>query len=160
MSGHGVVSEPGTVRIRRALPGPIERVWALLTESELRGRWLAAGPMEPRVGGERAPDKYREVGCRAEVEGRVVAWEPPRRVAYRWGGGSEVTFELTAEEAGVLLVLTHRRLPDRDQMLSVSAGWHAHLDILVARLQGVPPSPFWPNHTWLEAEYDRLLPAA
>ena len=175
MTDHGVVTEPGTVRIQRILPGPIERVWAFLTESEQRGRWLAAGPMEPRVGGavalhfrndelsdgERAPEKYRDSECRqAQVDGRVIAWEPPRRLAYSWGGGSEVTFELTPEAAGVRLVLTHRRLPDREQMLGVSAGWHAHLDILVARLEGVPAKPFWPNHTRLEAEYDRLLPAA
>lgn len=174
MSDFGVVTEPGTVQIRRTLPGPIERVWAHLTKPELRGRWLAAGPMEPRVGGEvalhfrndqlsdghRAPEKYREIECRSEVEGRVIAWEPPWRLAYSWGGGSEVTFELTPDEAGVLLVLTHRKLPDREQMLGVSAGWHAHLDILIARLEGMVAKPFWPNHTRLEAEYDRLLPAA
>jgi hypothetical protein len=69
-------------------------------------------------------------------------------------------FELAPEEAGVLLVLTHRRLPNRNMTLSVSAGWHVHLDILSDRLQGVPPRPFWSNHTRLEADYDRLLPAA
>lgn len=37
MSEYGVVTEPGTVRIQRVLPGPIERVWAYLTESEKRG---------------------------------------------------------------------------------------------------------------------------
>lgn len=173
MSDFGEVTEPGTVQIRRSLPGPIERVWAYLTESELRGRWLAAGPLEPRAGGlvalhfrndelsdgHPAPEKYRDIGS-SSVEGRVIACEPPRHLAYSWGGGSEVTFELTPQEADVLLVVTHRKLPDRGQMLGVSAGWHAHLDILMARLEGVPPEPFWPNHTRLEAEYDRLLPAA
>jgi len=33
------------------LPGPIERVWAYLMESEKRGKWLATGNMELRVGG-------------------------------------------------------------------------------------------------------------
>ena len=51
MDDYGVVTEPGTVRIQRALPGPIERVWDYLTDSEKRGTWLAKGAMEPNVGG-------------------------------------------------------------------------------------------------------------
>ena len=43
LDAHGVLTEPATVEIRRLLPGPVERVWAYLTESELRRQWLAAG---------------------------------------------------------------------------------------------------------------------
>ena len=46
----GVLSEPATLTIRRVLPGPIERVWAYLTDSDLRRQWLAAGRMELAVG--------------------------------------------------------------------------------------------------------------
>jgi uncharacterized protein YndB with AHSA1/START domain len=42
---YGVLTEPATLKIQRLLPGPIERVWAYLTDSELRRRWLAAGEM-------------------------------------------------------------------------------------------------------------------
>jgi hypothetical protein len=31
--GYGVLTEPTTLTIQRFLPGPIERVWAFLTES-------------------------------------------------------------------------------------------------------------------------------
>ena len=31
------------VRFERLLPGPIERVWSYLTDSEKRGKWLASG---------------------------------------------------------------------------------------------------------------------
>ena len=79
---------------------------------------------------------------------------------YTWGGDSDVTFELTPKDAGVLLVLTHRRLPSRDRMLSIAAGWHAHLGILSDRLAGREPRPFWSTHSKLEAEYERLIPAA
>lgn len=51
MDDFGVIPEPGTVRFERLLPGPIERVWAFLTESDKRGTWLASGEMELRVGG-------------------------------------------------------------------------------------------------------------
>jgi len=49
--GYGVVTEPGTVRFERLLPGPIERVWSYLTESDKRRTWLASGEMELQVGG-------------------------------------------------------------------------------------------------------------
>jgi uncharacterized protein YndB with AHSA1/START domain len=175
MSDYGVVTEPGTVRIQRVLPGPIERVWAYLTESEKRGTWLASGDMEPRVGGqvelhfrnsdlsshgEPPPEKYREHACGGSSDGRVTAWEPPRRLAYTWSGGSEVTFELTPRETDVVLVLTHRRLEHRDKVLSVAAGWHAHLDILSDRLAEREPRPFWPTHARLEEEYADRIPAA
>ena len=40
---YGTLIEPATLKIERLLPGPIDRVWAYLTESELRRQWLAAG---------------------------------------------------------------------------------------------------------------------
>jgi hypothetical protein len=33
---YGVLTEPATRAIERLLPGPIERIWAYLTESDLR----------------------------------------------------------------------------------------------------------------------------
>lgn len=46
MNDYGMIIEPGTLRIQRLLPGPIERVWAYLTESDKRATWLAAGAMK------------------------------------------------------------------------------------------------------------------
>ena len=43
VSAYGVQTEPATVRIQRLLPGPIERVWAYLTESDLRARGSPPG---------------------------------------------------------------------------------------------------------------------
>ena len=47
---YGTLIEPTTLKIQRMLPGPIERVWAYLTDSELRRKWLAAGSMQLEVG--------------------------------------------------------------------------------------------------------------
>jgi hypothetical protein len=44
-------------------------------------------------------------------------------------------------------------------MLNVSAGWHAHLDVLAARLTGEEPEPFWDHWADLRADYERRLPA-
>ena len=47
---YGTLIEPATLKIQRLLPGPIERVWAYLTQSDLRRQWLAAGEMDMKVG--------------------------------------------------------------------------------------------------------------
>lgn len=57
----------------------------------------------------------------------------------------------------MLLTLTHRRLPDRDTLLKVSAGWHAHLDVLAARASGAPAGQFWEAWLRLKDEYETRL---
>ena len=43
--------EPGTVKVERLLPGPVERAWAYIVESDKRAKWLAAGEFDLRIGG-------------------------------------------------------------------------------------------------------------
>jgi len=171
LNGYGTLIEPATLKVERLLPGPIDRVWAYLTQSELRRRWLAAGDMELKVGATfeltwrnneltDPPGKRPEgFGEEHRIESRILAVEPPHKLAYTFGKAGEVTFELTEKGNNVLLTLIHRRLPDRSTMLSVSAGWHAHLDILVARVSGKTPDPFWDGWSRLKQDYDRRLPA-
>ncbi len=173
---HGVAPDASTVRIERLLPGPIERVWAYLTESEKRGQWLATGDMDLRQGGkvelhfhhadlspEAGPvsERYRGMEGGHDSNGRVITCEPPHLLRMTWaeetGRPSEVTFELQREDDAVRLIVTHRHLPDRAQMLSVAGGWHAHLGILIDRLNGRTPQNFWKVHELLEAEYEQLL---
>jgi uncharacterized protein YndB with AHSA1/START domain len=157
--GQGVVTQPGTVRIERMLPGPVERVWAYLTESQKRREWLAAGTMELQTGGrvehlfrhpelssEPTPERYREFDDSPAMLGEVTECDPPLRLAYTWpgdNGTSEVTFELFPEGGEVLLVLTHRRLPSTEMMVSVASGWDSHVGILIDRLSGEKPRGFW-----------------
>jgi hypothetical protein len=54
--------------------------------------------------------------------------------------------------------MVHSRLPDRNTMLNVGAGWHMHLDILAARLTGGTPAPFLDGWAQLKSEYDVRLP--
>jgi uncharacterized protein YndB with AHSA1/START domain len=46
MDKYGTIIAPNTIRFERLLPGPIERVWAYLTDPEKRAKWLASGPMD------------------------------------------------------------------------------------------------------------------
>ncbi len=172
-AGMGISPEPRTVRIERLLPGPAERVWSHLVDSEKRRLWLAAGEMEPRTGGavthlfrhrelshETTPDAYRGFDASPPMHGRVTRWDPPRVLAYTWpgdGGASEVTFELFAEGRDVLLVLTHRRLADRRTMISVASGWDTHVGILIDRLNGHRPRGFWSTHFRLMERYAERL---
>ena len=175
---HSEVTERGTVRLERDLPGPVERVWEYLTDSEKRRTWLAAGPMELRPGGrvelnfrheeltahaEPTPAQYR-AACSEAMTGKVTRCEPPRLLAMTWDeahgpASSEVTFELEPRGARVRLTLTHRKLPSREELLNVSAGWHAHVGILIDRLEGREPAPFWEKHERLRAEYEARLAA-
>ena len=41
----GTLAPDKSLRLQRRLPGPIERVWAYLTEPDKRATWLAGGPM-------------------------------------------------------------------------------------------------------------------
>ena len=51
MNDYGQLLDESTVRFERLLPGPIERVWAYLVESEKRAKWLCSGETETAVGG-------------------------------------------------------------------------------------------------------------
>jgi uncharacterized protein YndB with AHSA1/START domain len=171
VDAYGVLAEPATLKIQRLLPGPIERVWAYLTDGELRRQWLAAGRMDLKVGApfqlvwrndelsgartRRPPDFPEE----QRMASRVTEVDPPRKLSFTWAGSGDVTFELEKQGDEVLLTVVHRRLPDRNTLLKVAAGWHMHLDIWVARATGKEPDPFWEGWARLRQEYDRLLPA-
>ena len=172
---YGTVSEVGTVRFQRVLPGPIERVWSYLTDPEKRATWLAGGPMELRAGGtmelhfhhadltsrsDPIPAKFKSMESGFKQPGRVIRCEPPRLLSQTWSGeagqSSEVTFELIPHGKEVLLTLTHRRL-GREGMQNIGPGWHAHLGVLEDRLAGAAARPFWATFTKLEGEYEKRL---
>lgn len=175
MGDFGVRIEPSTIRFERVLPGPIERVWAYLTEPAKRARWLAAGPMDLVPGGrvelrfhnsqlsgtdEPVPERWRRED-RGTVHGRVLACDPPRLLTFSWDEDSdepsEVTFELTEKGDEVHLVLTHRRIGDGSMLLCVASGWHTHLVFLAEELSGTPHQPFWPMLTAHERDYSARL---
>jgi uncharacterized protein YndB with AHSA1/START domain len=168
---YGVLTGTDTLTIQRRLPGPIERVWSYLTDGELRRQWLAAGTMEMKVGATtefvwRNDELTDPPGARPEGFGpehtmtcRMTEYDPPRRLGYLFGKSGEVTFDLEPRGDRVLLTLTHARIPDRGTLLSVSAGWHGHLDVLAARAESRAPAPFWEAWTRLKSDYERRLPA-
>ena len=173
----GEFTAPDEVRLVRLLPGPIERVWEFLTDSEKRGTWFAGGSMELREGGraellflhrnlspdEEPPEKYRDVHYAGfSMSAQVLECEPMRRLSLTWEGTtpeeqSVVSFELTPHGEDVELVLIHRRLNSDAERADVSAGWHLHTAILAALLAGDTVPPLWAAHQMLEGQYRRRV---
>lgn len=178
MNALGEIIARDAVRIERLLPGPIDRVWSYFIDADKRRLWIGGGMIEPFVGGrveivvdnaslsdsdDPVPAKYAGDHGKGIIAGRVTECEPPRLLVYRWSHGdaeaSEVRVELETLDDKVRLTLVHERLPSRDWLLSVSSGWHTHLDILAALLAGEKPRSFWRTMTANEAVYDRRIPS-
>jgi uncharacterized protein YndB with AHSA1/START domain len=169
-SAYGHLTGPAELTIQRLLPGPIERVWAYLTESDLRKQWLASGDMKMSVGAPfefvwrndelSNPPAKRPEGFSEEhrMQSEIIEVDPPRMITFAWAPRGEVTFELNPQGSKVLLTVIHRRISDRVNTLKVSAGWHTHLDVLVARLNNDEPKPYWDVWQRLHEEYGQRLP--
>jgi ankyrin repeat protein/uncharacterized protein YndB with AHSA1/START domain len=124
------------VRFERLYDATPEELWAALTDPEQLPGWLAhTSRFQLEIGGE----IHLDFGDGDEVHGHVRDVDPGRVVEYTWDHTDEiesiVRFEIVPREHGVLLVLDHRQLP-REKAAEYGAGWHAHLDMLEARLGG------------------------
>jgi uncharacterized protein YndB with AHSA1/START domain len=167
---YGTLIEATTLKIERLLPGPIERVWSYLINSELRRQWLAAGDMQMQFDSSfelvwrndelSSPPSQRPAGFSEEhrMQCRITELDPPHKLSFTWSGSGDVCFELEAKAGKVLLTVTHHRLPNRATLLQVAAGWHMHLDILFAIATDTKHGPFWEGWSLLQKEYDQRLP--
>lgn len=160
----GAIADGSTLVIQRWLPGPAERIWRYLTDSDLRKEWLAAGDMQLVAGtplelvwrndalsdaGDPRPTAFPE---EQRMQTRVIAVDPPRLLTIMWGVG-EVSFAIVPKGNRVLLTITHTCLEDQAAQRSIAAGWHMHLDILVAKASGTEPPSFWSGWTRLHGIY-------
>jgi len=121
------------VRFRRRYAHPVERVWAAVsTPAELVHWFPSSVELEPTEGGtiRFAGDPYME-----DSTGTVLAYEPPRRLAFTWGGDE---LHLTLEplpEGGTQLTLINV-LEARNTAARNAAGWHVCLETLEQHLAG------------------------
>ena len=165
----GTLTDANTLRIQRRLPGSIERVWSYLTDSDLRRQWLASGTMPLRAGASfelvwrndelsasaaERPDGFSE---ESRATCQFIDVDPPRLMRYIWPGVGEVCIELESLDDGVLLTLTHSQLIGDRLILNVCAGWHAHLALLMAHLEGIAPPSLWSTWADLRQAYEDQL---
>lgn len=166
---YGVVTDDATLTLERLLPGPIERVWSYLIDSDLRRQWLAAGAMEQRVGAPvdlvwRNDELTDPPGARPDgmddehrMTCEILEISAPNRLAISWGSTGGVTLLLQEKGDDVLLTIIHRRVADPAVLLNVSAGWHSHVDVLEAKLRGTAATPHWDNFVRLRGDYAARL---
>lgn len=162
----GTLVDGHTLRIQRRLPGPIERVWSYLTDSDLRRQWLASGSMKLQPGASfelvwrndelSGSPAERPDGFSAESRAtcQFVEVQPPRRMRYVWPEVGDVSIDLEVADDEVLLTLTHRQLSGDRLILNVCAGWHAHLALLLAHLEGAQPPSLWSTWKRLRRDYE------
>ncbi len=138
----GKMTEAGEayeLRFERMIDRAIEKVWAALTIPERIADWLTDCEIEPRVGG-RYTLRFRNPTY--EMNGIIRVIEPPKLLEYTWPepghpANSIVRFLLVPHERGCLLRLT-QTWPQhkREDLSSILAGWHMHLDRMQQSIAG------------------------
>lgn len=127
------------VRFERVYPRPPQRVWRAVSDPAELAFWFPSRvTVEPQAGG--VVTFFGDPRL-ADMSGRVLAFEPPCRLAFTWGGDE---LHLTLEpvgEAATRLVLVNV-LDDRSAAARNAAGWAVclgELDRAVADRPGDGP---------------------
>jgi uncharacterized protein YndB with AHSA1/START domain len=125
-------------RLERFLEHDQKTVWAMLTDPARLPEWLAPGELAMKQGG---PAKLNFPESGTIIDSTISAIAPPRLIEYSWSGPGEpvrpVRWETFAEGEGTRLVLT-LRIPETEDIARSCAGWEAHLQMLLAAIEGVP----------------------
>jgi uncharacterized protein YndB with AHSA1/START domain len=141
------------LRYERRLDHPVDVVWRAVTDPGEVGAWWAEADIDLRVGGavEFRWQMADPDGNSATATGTVTALDPPRLVEYTTDIHGVLRFELSAAGEGTRLVFSATYPKSMPERLSVTAGWHVHLEHLDAALDGVEID--W--STWYADHYPR-----
>jgi uncharacterized protein YndB with AHSA1/START domain len=136
-----------TVKIRRVIASPAQKIFDLWTRPELMARWMSPFPgavhcdvvADVRVGGTfRLSMSSADSQC--EIEGTYVQIERPNRLVFTWFGpptqnaNTLVTVELKALQTGTELTLTHEKLPTAEVRQGHTTGWEYMFDHLLVEV--------------------------
>lgn len=115
-----------------------DAVWRMLTDSASLAQWIAPGAIEPRKGG-KAHINFQDSGI--VIDSEVLAFDPPRVLAYSWSSAGQplrpLRWELADAGDGTRLALTVGT-PAGEDPAKACAGFEGHLEMLAAALEGVP----------------------
>nr|CTQ92227.1 FIG01126632: hypothetical protein [Kibdelosporangium sp. MJ126-NF4] len=153
---HEVDGRPA-VRFQRVYRHSPERIWAAITDPAELAHWFpSAVALEPRAGGtiEFSGDPHID-----DETGKIVEFDPPRRLVYTWGE-HELRFELEPAGVGGCVLTFVDVLPSRDAAALTAAGWNvclAEMDKLVSG--AVANGPHSATAEPWQAHYDAYIAA-
>ena len=126
-----------SAKLQRSTDHSAARVWAMLTNPANLANWLAPGTIEQWPGGA-VKIEFGQSG--SEIDSYVRAIKPERLLEYSWSAGNEpqrpIRWNLISEAEGTRVELT-LLLPDDHRVAVSCAGWDAHLEMLMASLEGI-----------------------
>jgi uncharacterized protein YndB with AHSA1/START domain len=129
-----------SIVIERVMPHPPEKIWRALTQSDLITQWLMKNDFQATVGYRFTFRATPMPGWKGVTNCEVVTVEPPYRLVYRWGDGTEsdsglktvVTWTLTPQSSGTLVRMEQSgfRLEDEAGFKGMGGGWPRILEQL------------------------------
>jgi len=137
----GTIARSGgqsTITHTRVIKTTPEDLWDAITNPERAARWLGA------LSGDLVKGGHYELVFDASdpdsrVEGIVLSCTPPRQLVATWSApeesASRVSVTLSPCDDGTLLELVHAGLQPPASDTGHAAGWHIHLDQLMAGVE-------------------------
>lgn len=159
-----LTSEGGSavLRFERQLPNSSEEVWRAITDPDEIVEWYVTKAI---IDGKKDGSiEFWSGPNQIHITGKILAWEPPHVFEHEWkvsprpefpsGENSIVRWEITPQENGCTLKMTHRNITRRVN-LGALAGLHTSLDRLEAYLSGGPLPDFYERFRELQVVYAR-----
>jgi uncharacterized protein YndB with AHSA1/START domain len=133
-----------SIIVERLMPRPPQKIWRALTQAHLIEQWLMQNDFEPRLGAEFIFQAKPMGDWDGTVRCVVTTFDPPRRLAYSWKGGSVsnpkhgsaldsvVEWVLSPKPTGTRVRMEHSGFGPRNEMAfeAMSSGWPRGLERL------------------------------
>ncbi len=122
-----------SVRFERSFNHPVERVWKAISDPAELAIWMPGTELAQFAGGTYSHSFQGDCeGGDARLDGKVVVFDPPRKLVCSYQNGSSTIWELKRQGDGCLVTFEniHGGGGGEEDHLSILTGWHAHLDVL------------------------------
>lgn len=133
-------AETKSIVVERTMPHSPEKIWRALTQSPLIAEWLMKNDFKPVVGHKFQFHSRPMPGWKGYTNCEVKEVDPPKRLVYAWGDGTEsdsglktiVTWTLTPTANGTLVRMEQSGFRPQDEagFQGMSGGWPGILERL------------------------------